>query len=498
MRVLLFSILFLLSNIYNPASGQTKQEALAWLNSNLTKALSFYNTDYRDLALQSVNECEFVVTYKDNKKNSYAVTYATHTISIDKEYGYIKYDGDITGALRTKNGTLEHYFVDPLKINKPYLAEMQQYLSRINTFCNRDKEVVNWNSAKEAMDWLQHIITKYGYSQESLITNPKIVNISLCFLEISYTHYKAVDGGWGTPEKIGTITESIPLSIKRLSTYNYNFQSDTKSVITEYSHNNSTEKKEGSILKIANAEPNLYSNIIKTFSYLYFTCGDSFISNMSKLLAETEKKTPPTGTPVAHEAFYANGKLKEKGQFINKTASGEWSFYYENGKLQAKGNYANGLKDGQWTMYHNNGKPHEQGAYSNDKQEGEWKVFYDNGKTASISNFSKGVQTGSWTFYHSYSGILTKSGVYNEKGEKTGEWIAYHENGKLKSNVFYDNGKKIGLSKEYHPNGKIFCEGYYDSNGKSTGAWKYYNESGVLTDINNYKEGVIISREKVK
>ena len=56
----------------------------------------------------------------------------------------------------------------------------------------------------------------------------------------------------------------------------------------------------------------------------------------------------------------------------NNKKHGYWEEYWENGKLWDKGNYLNGKRHGYWEQYYPNGKLWYKGNYLNDEEIGFW------------------------------------------------------------------------------------------------------------------------------
>lgn len=77
--------------------------------------------------------------------------------------------------------------------------------------------------------------------------------------------------------------------------------------------------------------------------------------------------------------FYNNGKLKEKGQYINGERVGSWTQYNELGNITGVAGFANDEKNGEWIVWDDNGNKRFEMFYSNGKRTGTWKMWDDEG-----------------------------------------------------------------------------------------------------------------------
>lgn len=141
------------------------------------------------------------------------------------------------------------------------------------------------------------------------------------------------------------------------------------------------------------------------------------------------------------EIYYANGKLMERGSFVNNLEEGKFVEYYENGQLAIESSWRNGLLEG--------------------KRE-EWRK---NGIKVSEQNYKNGLLDGTSVFY-------------NEKGDKT-----------LESS--YKANKVNGAQKSYRDNIMVLYREYKD--GKLHGVTKYYHKDGRLQSEEKYENGNFVN-----
>ena len=84
------------------------------------------------------------------------------------------------------------------------------------------------------------------------------------------------------------------------------------------------------------------------------------------------------------------------------------------------------------------------------------------------------------TYFNNFK-VNTKGRVkiIGEEEIRFGEWVSFYKNGTSWSLCEYSNGVSDGIYKTWHPNGKPNIVGYY-SNGVETGAWSFFDKSGII------------------
>lgn len=65
--------------------------------------------------------------------------------------------------------------------------------------------------------------------------------------------------------------------------------------------------------------------------------------------------------------YYPNGKVKERGQFVNGKMSGVWNSFNESGVLTAEASYVDGQKEGEWRVYDGSGALRYKVTYANNR-----------------------------------------------------------------------------------------------------------------------------------
>jgi len=128
-----------------------------------------------------------------------------------------------------------------------------------------------------------------------------------------------------------------------------------------------------------------------------------------------------------------DGKLEEKGEYIDNKKEGVWIGYFPKGQIKHEITYKRNRPDGPAKFYYEDGKISEQGIWKINKWVGEYKYFHENGS-------------------------LAYDWKYNESGRRTGEQKYYYDDGSLMIQGDWTDGKKKGVLTEFYPDGSIKSE----------------------------------------
>jgi len=142
--------------------------------------------------------------------------------------------------------------------------------------------------------------------------------------------------------------------------------------------------------------------------------------------------------------------------------------YWGDGTLKSTSNYdRNGKKNGSWRKYYESGEVKEYKYYNHGEKSGTWNEYYYDGKKKSLTRYRDGLMYYTVIYYENGSTMVKGDFDTNEK--RDGKWIQNYDNWQRK------------------------IEGDF-SHGKKQGTWKHYTKTGKLHKIENYKEGVRISK----
>ena len=244
--------------------------------------------------------------------------------------------------------------------------------------------------------------------------------------------------------------------------------------------------------------------------------------------------------------YYQNGRILQKGFYINSKLEGLFVSYYENGNKNQELNYKRGLLNGKGISYYESGRVFSEFEYVNDKQngvierffdttgtdgqrlvkerliyandrltgnhtkyfpngsiyisenysdsllEGEKTIYFQNGNIQEKSNFQHGQLHGPSIFYYSDGSIQRVTNYIS--GKENGEAIGYFSNGQVYSKSNYINGNPDGESITYFENGHAQSRGFY-VNGMMEGDFVTYNDTGRVIDRKSYQGGKLTEVE---
>jgi antitoxin component YwqK of YwqJK toxin-antitoxin module len=187
----------------------------------------------------------------------------------------------------------------------------------------------------------------------------------------------------------------------------------------------------------------------------------------------------------AWKEFFANGKVKTEGHYLDDKKNGYFKEYNEFGNLVTVTKWENGVlvknppelaKIETVTTYWPNGKPKEVGNYKDGVPEGVFRQFSDSGTVTGAEIYLEG--------------ILVGKGVFDKAGVKQGHWQEFYDTGELKGEGDYKDGVKVGNWKYLYENGKTDQIGKYDMKGRPVGTWKWYYDNEQLLREEMYTDGL--------
>jgi antitoxin component YwqK of YwqJK toxin-antitoxin module len=186
--------------------------------------------------------------------------------------------------------------------------------------------------------------------------------------------------------------------------------------------------------------------------------------------------------------FNEKGEVLEEGIYIKDKQEGEWRYYHPNRNMLAIGNFEQG--DG--------GNLSSIGVPMNGRN-GKWKTFFPSGNIAQETDWFKGLQNGLQKYYFESGQIEEESTFKNDKMDGYAKF--FYLNGNLKGEGIYRDGNRGDVSEKgiprngregkwliYYKNGKIEQESFW-SKGLLNGMYKSFNDSGILIEAVNYKNG---------
>lgn len=221
----------------------------------------------------------------------------------------------------------------------------------------------------------------------------------------------------------------------------------------------------------------------------------------------------------------------EEGEYKDNKKVGPWNMYWPNGNLKSEVNYKMGKPEGMYKVYYRNGQVQEVGSWMNEMNIGTFKRYYESGKVQQEFEFKdNGLRNGVQKYYYPNGQLELEAQFAN--GEEEGTITVYNEDGSLKEKKTMSNGqmqagslkkytkkktKAITPAKDAKPSKKTSDKTnksyQFDPNGYNTlynrslqktqvglfkggrlweGKWYRYNDNGLLTKIEIYKEGKFV------
>ncbi|MEK6783413.1 MAG: hypothetical protein AABY93_17050 [Bacteroidota bacterium] len=207
-------------------------------------------------------------------------------------------------------------------------------------------------------------------------------------------------------------------------------------------------------------------------------------------------------------AYFLNGNIESKGQFMSNETTGMWEFYFETGNLRMRGILRQNSNYGRWEYFYENGAKSMEGNIDGKSKTGEWKIYYESGDLKEHGEYTDNKRNGLWKTYFEDGTLRGEIEYIDDYGRYTeyyhsgkvlaegpraglrnvGHWRYFAEDGILNGEGDFANGKKNGEWKYYYPTGKVASSGQYE-NDEPTGKWNYYFEDGSVSTTGEYVGG---------
>lgn len=159
---------------------------------------------------------------------------------------------------------------------------------------------------------------------------------------------------------------------------------------------------------------------------------------------------------LAQSSETYNGETVNVRDAENKR-QGTWVKLDKQGRLEERGEYINNKKEGIWKGYYTSGKIKHEITYKRNRPDGPAKFFYEDGKVSEQGIWKINKWVGEYKYYHT-NGNLAYDWSYNESGRRTGEQKYYYNDGSLMIKGDWTDGKKKGVLTEFYPDGSVKSE----------------------------------------
>lgn len=127
---------------------------------------------------------------------------------------------------------------------------------------------------------------------------------------------------------------------------------------------------------------------------------------------------PPDGTQIWCSLLLPNGTYVRQGPSLS---------FFANGTIKDKGNYEHDQRQGPWVFFDPEGNKAAEGEFRLNKEEGIWRYYYPNGDVREEGPMVAGGRHGTWSYW-SPSRIRNEGTWVN--GERDGLWIELDESGR--------------------------------------------------------------------
>lgn len=108
--------------------------------------------------------------------------------------------------------------------------------------------------------------------------------------------------------------------------------------------------------------------------------------------------------------FAFDGTKLEEVTYVAGQRQGAYVMYYPNGKVMERGTYLDDAKTGTWVRYRETGAKERMSSYRAGRLEGKWTEFDEDGRTAVIGTYVNDLRHGTWTIME--GGAVVRTEVY--------------------------------------------------------------------------------------
>lgn len=180
---------------------------------------------------------------------------------------------------------------------------------------------------------------------------------------------------------------------------------------------------------------------ILAISILFLSCGNNQveITNDEGTVVERFQFLEDSIKHGSYEAFYNDGKIKEKSNYKNGNLEGQRTIYYGNGNVEIEENYVNNILDGVFKAYWENGKLNIEVDYKKGQMNGPLKRYYDTGSLQEEMIMKDGQENGPFKEYFA-NGQVEWEGAYKNGDNEEGLLVQYEEDGSVLKKMECNSG----------------------------------------------------------
>jgi len=146
-----------------------------------------------------------------------------------------------------------------------------------------------------------------------------------------------------------------------------------------------------------------------------------------------------------------------KGNLIDKSWNGQWSSFFANGKLRSSGTYVNGAKNGLWQEFDTLGAIISKGSFVNGQEQGFWNKKIRN--SSLLATFDYSSNPGKIIISEYVKDSVLESRVTIDRTFSTVErFVSYFYSGKIRRIVTTDPQSGTADIREWLENGQLICK----------------------------------------
>lgn len=189
--------------------------------------------------------------------------------------------------------------------------------------------------------------------------------------------------------------------------------------------------------------------------------------------------------------YHRDGKTpKLRGDFVNNRPSGMFYKYYENGILKEEGKFVDGQYTDSLKRYYDSGQLEYAAFYNAEgKEDGLVKYYYRNGQPQLIYTAKNGERIGEEKRFDSFGKPLDSLGTLTGVTEANATDLYRQKKTAPAVKVSQENGYNIVMN----ASGEKDQEGDFKNGLLFDGKRYIYDQSGILTQVEIYKEGYLHS-----
>jgi len=154
---------------------------------------------------------------------------------------------------------------------------------------------------------------------------------------------------------------------------------------------------------------------------------------------------------------------------------------------------AHGLRQGIGRRYDEDGRLFFEATFKDDKADGLTTDYHKNGAVKSLSMWRDDEPDGPWTEYDEHGALEAQERYVAGQRRETIVW----DHGRPVWQQKYRDGTEDGLYRTWYENGKIRREGNF-RDGTFDGVVLGYDERGVLSGVQRWKNGKAVPKEEVR